>query len=278
MVKKAVLIGINYLGTQNELRGCITDIKNIKNVLVKNCGWLDNNIQVMTDEEQTKPTFDNITKGISWLCQSSMPGDTLMFYYSGHGAKVKDTADLDLDEVIVPVDYSTSGLITDDWLYTNLVCKVPSGVTLWGFSDSCYSGTLFNLRYNVSSKSTLKKKTPVTTYLKTEWTDSYDLEVENAKESTGSVCFFSGCTDQETSEDAYVKNIYQGAFTYCFLDTLKSRINKVADGSIRFTSGSVKMIDLIKEINCRLQINGFIGQDSQLSLNKLVDLNRTLDL
>ena len=34
--RKALFIGINYYGQQGELRGCINDVKNIKNFLTSN--------------------------------------------------------------------------------------------------------------------------------------------------------------------------------------------------------------------------------------------------
>ena len=39
MTKKALLIGINYKNTENELNGCINDIQNIKSEAWKNA-WL----------------------------------------------------------------------------------------------------------------------------------------------------------------------------------------------------------------------------------------------
>ena len=36
MDKRALLVGINYYGTNNKLNGCINDVENINNFLLKN--------------------------------------------------------------------------------------------------------------------------------------------------------------------------------------------------------------------------------------------------
>ena len=40
MSKFALLIGINYKGTSNELNGCINDVMNMRDVLIKHFGYL----------------------------------------------------------------------------------------------------------------------------------------------------------------------------------------------------------------------------------------------
>ena len=36
-MKRALLIGINYIGTKHELGGCINDINNIEKFIIDNC-------------------------------------------------------------------------------------------------------------------------------------------------------------------------------------------------------------------------------------------------
>ena len=59
-MKKAVLIGINYNGSSAQLNGCINDTKNVYDILVKNFGYKPENIVMINDESQIKPTRDNI--------------------------------------------------------------------------------------------------------------------------------------------------------------------------------------------------------------------------
>merc|ERR1712196_419297 len=43
-VKKALLIGINYIGSQHSLQGCINDVKHERNVLTAHFGFPDEDI------------------------------------------------------------------------------------------------------------------------------------------------------------------------------------------------------------------------------------------
>lgn len=282
MVKKALLIGINYKGTDAELRGCINDIKNIKSILIDNCNYTIENIKVLTEESEILPTKNNIENEINWLVSNCMPGDQLLFYYSGHGYNLpdesKDESD-EKDEVLIPLDYEENGIITDDWLYTNLACKVPIGVKLFGFTDCCHSGTMIDLKYNYKSlckykKGEIKKKD----YVFSEWTDSFALEIEKSKETDGYVCFFSGCQDPQVAADAHIGKQFQGAFTYCLIEFMKTNLQRMSNGTFRFKNGNVKLRNVLKEINARLDLNGFTGQDSQLSISNETSLNLTFDL
>ena len=88
------------------------------------------------------------------------------------------------------------------------------------------------------------------------------------------VYLFSGCQDKETSADATINNSGQGAFTYCLLETLKTNLQ---ENTQRFKNGTLKLRNILKEINCRLDINGF-EQNTQLSLSKKENFESTLNL
>lgn len=284
MVKRALLIGINYKFSENELRGCIQDVNNIRDILVNNCGYNPNNICMLTDDTQTKPTRQNIENSISWLVSNCLPGDTIVFYYSGHGAFV-NTQSQELShgtEFIIPIDFTTSGanIISDDWLFDNLAAKVPQNVTLFAFADCCHSGTMLDLKYNFDSKCQLKSGTlrQGMPYNPQDWTDHFLFMLERSRDVVGNVYLFSGCQDNETSADAFEQGKYQGAFSYCLIECLKNNMQRMPDGTTRFKNGSIKLRNLLKDVNARLEINGFSGQDSQLSLSKQADFERTLDL
>jgi hypothetical protein len=282
MVKKALLIGINYKNTENELHGCINDILNIQEFLTIYCRFNTENIHILTDDTEIKPVSSNIQSQIKWLVSNCVKGDTLVFYYSGHGSNVRDSNGDETDgsdETIVPLDFLTSGLIKDDYLFSNLVLKVPKGVNLWCFSDSCHSGTVMDLKYNFKCSTSLKKGKSIinSNYLHSDWSDNFEFSIERSKDVVGNICLLSGCRDVEFSADAYVENKGQGAFTFCLLKILNNYLVSLED-SIRFRNGTLKLRNLLKEVNARLFINGFTDQHSQLSLSKMDDLERTLDL
>jgi metacaspase-1 len=292
-MKRALLIGINYHGMEGELRGCINDVDHIKDILINNCDYSNDNIRVLTDRStapgftgvaDTLPTHDNIKTEIIRLVQDLLPGDTLVFYFSGHGIHGPDTSFDEKDgqdEMLVPLDYKTHGLVSDDWIFANMIRRIPPTVTLWGFSDCCHSGTIFDLRYNLQSLCRRERVSPENksnSYVSSEWSDEYKFYLERNHDTPGNVFLFSGCQDEEVSMDAHLRNKFQGAFSFCLIDILKNNMTRTTDGKIRFRRGQIKVRDLLKELNGRLKLVGFAKQNSQLSLSKMDLLDRTLDL
>jgi hypothetical protein len=263
-MKKALLIGINYTGSDHPLNGCINDIGNINNLLMSKYGYDSSNIVVLTDNTTKKPTLSNIQSSMKSLVSNCAAGDVLFFYYSGHGSQMKDTTGKESDgmtEVIVPIDYNSAGVISDDWLRANMINVLPSGVKMWAFTDCCHSGTMLDLKYNVTCDSSYTKGAVSNSivYNTNEWTNKFSYTYENSTDSVADVYMFSGCFDNQTSADAYLKNKAQGAFTFCFLNFVKNNPNR-------------SLGDMLKEINCLLVINGF-QQRSQLSVGRLQDVN-----
>jgi len=279
-MKRALLIGINYTGSDNPLKGCINDINNINNFLTKNCNYKSTDIKILTDDPNNinKPTKKNMEDNIRWLVSNCKAGDTLFFYYSGHGSQVNDISKDEKidgkDEVLVPLDYKQNYVITDDWLYTNMISCLPQGVTLWAFTDCCHSGTMLDLNYNIQCNSSYRKGQVSNNlqYNGNDWTNQFGFYNETTKETLANTYLFSGCLDPQTSADAFLQNQSQGAFTACFLDFVKNNCTKRQDGSIVFNSNAKKLTEMLKEINCRLIINGF-AQRSQLSMGKIADVN-----
>jgi hypothetical protein len=282
MVKKAVLVGINYRSSQNSLNGCIADSQNIMNFLTQNCGYDPKNIQQLTDDTPKKPTRANMEASLIWLVSGAKAGDTLFFHFSGHGSSVRDQPNNSdetdgRDEVLVPLDFEKSSVITDDWLFTNVASKVPQGVTLLIFTDCCHSGTMIDLKYNYKSQCAVKtgKVIKDMPYVATNWTDNFSFNIERRNDVAGNVVLFSGCLDPQTSADAFIRGQGQGAFTYCLLQSVNSNMTRTADGKIKY-NGNTKLRNLLKEVNARLAINAF-DQRSQLSIGKQVDIENVFN-
>jgi uncharacterized caspase-like protein len=90
--KKALLIGINYFRTPNELKGCLNDVKNIKEFLIER-GFKDepSSMVTLTDDNPDKlPLRSNIISSCKWLVEDAQPGDSLFFHFSGHGEQIAD--------------------------------------------------------------------------------------------------------------------------------------------------------------------------------------------
>jgi len=84
-----------------------------------------------------------------------MAGDSLVFYFSGHGVRQFDF-DSDesdgFDETICPVDFVEVGTIRDDEIKSAIVRPLKKGVTLNAIVDACHSGTVLDLPYVYNRK------------------------------------------------------------------------------------------------------------------------------
>jgi hypothetical protein len=279
MTKKALLIGINYRGSSAELKGCIQDVQHIKFFLLNHCGYAPQNITVITDDSPINPTRKNMEFHMSQFTKNTVSGDTLFLHYSGHGSSIRDRTGDEADskdEVLVPLDYSTAGVITDDWININLIQKVPKNVTLYGIIDCCNSGSMFDLKFNWRSDCKFKGQGLPKSYTSSDWSNEFSFWTEKTFDTPGNIIMFSGCQDDQTSADAFLDGKNQGAFSYCFIEFLKENLITNTQGQVVFRSG-VKLRNVLKEINSRLDINKFT-QNSQLSCGQITDFDRPFNL
>ena len=211
MSKIALLMGLNYEGTESELRGCINDIENVSNVLKNVYQYAEEDIVVMTDHtEEMKPTRRNIIAQLIKLAEKTYERDIKEVWvsYSGHGTYVKDKGDDEddqRDECLVPLDYYENGLIDDDTLNRVLALMNPD-VRLICVIDSCHSETMLDLPYRyISGKKNV---------------------IENSTNNIKCQCIMiSGCRDDDVSADAYNINNsqdYSGAMTSALLHVLET--------------------------------------------------------
>jgi hypothetical protein len=254
-MKYALLIGINYVGTVNELNGCINDINNIGEFLKSSRNYTL--FITMTDNTQIKPTKANILAAFNILIQTVKPGDEVWVHYSGHGALMRDTnrdEESGFDSCICPIDFKKSGFITDDIIRSNLALRIPKGVTLYIVLDACHSGTGCDLRYKYDDSSYLinKNKVMPNNYVQSDWAlvqTSYELK--NYSKTQGNIYCISGCQDEQTSADAYINGAYAGALTSILLSSLKANPLQ-----------TYKWKHLLKDICCGEKINRYLQRTS----------------
>lgn len=262
MTKKALLIGINYEGTRSALRGCINDVNNVREFLIKNRGFTASNITVLTDKTTVKPTRNNILDVLTTFVFTAQPGDDLHFHYSGHGSYTADKSgdeDDGRDEALVPLDYQRAGLIGDDLLYEIVTRYLPADVHLNVVLDCCHSGSGLDLRYNTSVDLTYLGQGSPSTYNHDDWDESFHIyKNRKYRSSKGRIIMISGCEDAQTSADAWEENRYQGALTYCWL--LAQR------------NGPLPLRHLLKDLRALLTIHGY-SQRPRLSSDHSPDLD-----
>jgi len=241
--KNALVVGINYIGATNQLNGCINDANSINELLIYN---KFQNIKLLTDNTSEKPTKNNIINNFTNLLINANSGDVVFFSYSGHGYYTKDNNNNEstgYDQMIVASDLNY--IIDDD--FKQIINKnLKSNVTLIALFDSCFSGSVLDLKYQ---------------YLDSLNNNNF---TENSAETDtiGNVIMISGCSDIQTSEDASINGKNQGALTWSFLETCKSQSN------ISWKQLLISMRDLLKN-------NGFT-QIPQLSSGKFIDINTNI--
>lgn len=255
-MKRALLVGINYVGTQNELRGCINDINNVAAYLQGVRGYPSNSFIVMSDVTPRKPTRANILAGFKELLQGVRAGDELWFHYSGHGALQRDTngdEESGSDSCICPLDFNQTGFITDDVIRSVLAALVPVGARLYIVLDSCHSGTGCDLRYKYDDSSYMIAAAPMpAAYDPNAWAlrqTSYEYK-RHAKTAGEAFCI-SGCQDSQTSADAFLAGKAAGALTYCLLQALKAN-----------PAATYKWKHLLKDVCCGERIGKFTQRTS----------------
>ena len=80
------MIGINsYPGCP--LSGCLNDISDAAEELVKGFGFKSASIRLLADKRATAKAW---LDGLRWLVKDAKAGDRLLLWYSGHGAQVAD--------------------------------------------------------------------------------------------------------------------------------------------------------------------------------------------
>lgn len=200
-VKSALLVGINYRGSPYQLDGCINDVTNIKDYLQGKRGF--NNITMLTDDTNVKPTKQNILNEFTKILQNAVVGDVVFFGFSGHGTETVDFSrdEVDgIDEVLVPIDAtSIQTCIIDDELRRIINLNLKPGVMLYALLDCCFSGTAFDLKYNY-----LTKPNPY------------------VGDTPSQVYMISGCADRNVSIEGIMNGKPAGAMTTAFLECTKS--------------------------------------------------------
>jgi metacaspase-1 len=262
--KYALLIGINYTGTYRQLDGCINDVNNIKAKLLSNFGFKEENIICITDDTPIQPTKVNLIEQLTQFVKKANKGDSLFLSYSGHGTHTTDSS-TDIAEVsgqeqlIVPIDaVSIDGCIQDDTLNSILRSEMKDGVNMFGLIDSCYSGTIFDLKYGYMIDTGTRG---VTTF---DNKFSVFNNVNITSINKGKVFVLSGCKDDQKSADASVKDgssiLYTGAMTYTFLKS----IDKLGE--------QASLQNILTNIRDMLKQNNFT-QTPQLSSDNFADIS-----
>uniref|UniRef100_A0ACD5XEK0 Uncharacterized protein n=1 Tax=Avena sativa TaxID=4498 RepID=A0ACD5XEK0_AVESA len=214
--KRAVLVGIQYTRPPwpraKQLKGTINDVRNMRSLLTDEYNFPLHSIRILTDYNQRDPKMmpekENILRELRWLVRGCSAGDSLVFYFSGHGDYVKDK-DRDetdgWDEVICALDKN----IVDDEINKIIVHPLVRGVKLHAIIDSCHSGTVLDLPKIWNGRG---------------WTNNISRKGVKKGTSGGHAIMISGCTDHQFSnQDSNNFGLQTGHLTSAFHATVMNK-------------------------------------------------------
>ena len=229
MSKRAIVIGINYVGKSNALKGCVNDAVDMRDVLVKKYGFPSQEIQVLIDDTRcapgipaVPPTKANVLSAWSRMTKGLRAGDQVVVTFSGHGAQapndggVRDESD-GKDECFLLQD----GVLVDDE-FSQMLSAIPAGVRVSVITDCCHSGTMCDLKVCATSDA--------------PYTSVRISEETRAPTQAADILHFASAFDNQTASDGAFEGKwivapngkrqwewgdFHGAFTWSFLVTLE---------------------------------------------------------
>lgn len=257
-MKIALLFGLNYKGTNSELRGCINDANLMATKLKDDFNYQET--RVFTDDSQIKPLKENIISELEKLIIDSVQCTEIFFHFSGHGGFFRDKNNDEkdgYDEVIYPLDYSKKGIIKDDEL-NKIIVKTKCDLRI--IMDCCNSGSNMDLYHSVQIKNkNFLRKT--------------EMKIGN---NENNILMLSGSPDDDLAYDIYSseREKFVGALTSTFLDIHKKakELYKKAAIGYKMTRSDEPNIQIMLEALYTILNEKRIPQRPVFSSNKNINL------
>ncbi|KAK7328143.1 hypothetical protein VNO77_22239 [Canavalia gladiata] len=274
--KRAVLCGVTYKKRKFSLQGTINDIDNMKSLLVNEFKFPIECIRVLTEEQDPSliPTKRNILESLRWLVRDCQSGDSLVFYFSGHGLQQPEYHKGDeidgFDETLCPVDFMLEGMITDNEINSIIVRPLKNGVTLHAILDSCHSGTTLDLMYVYKKENGGWK-----------WEDNRPTSKEPLiKHTSGGLAIcLSACGDNQMAIDtaAFDQKRSNGLMTYLFSKIIREHSGITYRGLLEKIHEEIGKIHQSKFCNSILKrlFHHKLDQDPLLSSSEKFDVSTT---
>jgi len=151
MSKRALVVGINDYSNWNSgvniggltltapnLGWCVADANSFAQLLQD--GFIFENVTTLQDSQATSQAILN---GITNLLNSATAGDTICFYFSGHGGRIPETpasSSTRYHETIIPYD---TAMISSMQVASITQALQPNAINFTLVLDSCHSGGMF---------------------------------------------------------------------------------------------------------------------------------------
>lgn len=299
--RKALLIGIGYRNHSHlhVLPGCKNDVRSMFELLTSDMfNFPKDSVRVLSDELENigsvrveAPTRFNILRQMVWLTDDVHEGDSVVFFFAGHGDFIEDVSgdevETGVDQCIMPVDFmpepkhatgkTFKGVppILDDTIYERLVRGVPSGAKVTAIVDACRSGSVCDLpvmhvedgvRYRPGgSKPPRERRSP--------------------HKAAGGFVLFSGSADHQLSVDMTVPKSGTegevesfGVMTKSFVDAARemalTRCADTYDGLEPWTYGQLfeRVKELVRDRTRRILPFYVEQQEPQMSTSHVFDI------
>lgn len=211
-MKYALCVGNNYVGTANELHGCVNDATDWVDLLSANGYTTELMIEATTDQVLNR--LMDYVADLHW-------GERLVFTYSGHGTWVPDASGDETDQRDEAMYMADGSLLMDDDL-NKVFGQIPIGRGVLVLSDSCFSGSVTRWASDLKWGSDMRPRfvSPA------QFTNLLPSEVARVERATlsgskdiGQASLISGCDDTEYSYDANFGGRGNGAFTRAAIDS-----------------------------------------------------------
>ncbi|MBL1209226.1 caspase family protein [Geminocystis sp. GBBB08] len=121
--KLALLVGINQYSTNNNFRGCITEVELQKELLIHRFGFSPDYILTLLDDQATRENI--LTAFEEHLIKQGENNDVVIFHFSGYGRQIKlNNNDTDLKKANSLITYDSiksEKEIVDDILFDTFI-------------------------------------------------------------------------------------------------------------------------------------------------------------
>nr|XP_048337308.1 metacaspase-1-like isoform X1 [Ziziphus jujuba var. spinosa] len=269
--KRALLCGVTYNTRKYKLKGTVNDVINMKELLINQFHYPSESIKVMTEYEKGEfiPTKENIKNSLKWLVDGCKAGDSLVFYFSGHGLRQPDFKDDEkdgFDETICPVDFLKEGMILDNDINTDIVKPLKKGVTLHAIVDSCHSGTILDLVH-------------VYNHHKAMWEDNSPPSGIDKGTGGGLAICISACNDDKLAADTSAfgtgQKTMNGAMTFILCRALKQNPDITYGALLDTMSEAIQQVNAHRSLQssiCRKIFCHKVIQEPMLSSSEKFDV------
>ena len=209
------------------LEGPRNDVCSIRELLIQAFKFEPGNIRVLREKEATR---EGIITAFNDLIIKSDRGDTVFFFYSGHGAQVRNTLGGEpdqLDETMVPIDWKRpiekredARDIRDKEIF-KLFKEAAKKVTLTALFDSCHSGGISRGGLGEERAKTGPDEVKFDFKEPPADKDQQGTSDEDYLVKAGVLVISAARDDQEAKERSY-DEVWRGNFTYSLKQVLQS--------------------------------------------------------